>query len=397
MATRINNLRLSSRRGAEYEGNLGVMILMFVIMAGIVYYAIIVTPEERGKLGLSTPKFSKELLDVVPGLIKATPAAGTESGLHVMQDVTVDARAREKASQLMPAITISKSFVEDRIANITFNLNRDLVRGARVSAKVQRTDGSAELVIVLNGHEIGSKPAKAGQTIETELPTSYLSDKNSLELKLRSTSTLRGAEYELRNINLITLEYAADKTSVIRSFTMTDAELSGLRSATLTAYLRSLTAEAGKLAVELNGESVYDDYPLSNFVLKLPISSFRAGQNNLAFKVNRGTAYGISFIQVGTTFVREPASSGRDYKFSVSSFVVSGIRAGRMNCPLIVQGPTSGELTIRINSNQVTETFEKGEIRTDVCRHFKQGENSLSLSSTKGLRVDRLILNVRER
>jgi hypothetical protein len=389
--------RIKSKKGTEYEGNLGAMILLFVIMGGIVYYAIIISPDERDKLGIGLAKFSKDILDTTPGLIKATPLARTESGLHVMQDVTVDARARERTTRLMPSVTISKSFVDDRIANITFDLSRDLVRGAGISARVQSADGPAEIIVVLNGHEIESKPAKTGQTIETELPMSYLSEKNSLELRLRTTSSFRSATYELRDISLITLEYDDSKTSVIRSFTMTDAELSGLRSATLSAYLKSLTAEAGKLAVELNGEAVYDDFPLSNFAVKLPASNFRAGQNNLVFKVNRGTAYGLSFPQVATTFAREPASSGREYKFQISSFVISGIRAGRMNCPLVLHGPASGEVTIHINSNQVTETFEKSEIRTDVCRYFKQGDNSLSLSSAKGISVDKMTLGVREK
>ena len=397
MAT-VRKLR-SSRKGDStvYEGNLGPMIILLIIVFGIVYYAIVATPDERKKIGIELPKFSKEYLEVSPGLIKATPEASKEAGLHQMADILVDGRPVEKTNQLLPQATLSKSVFSDQIANITFSIDKDNVVRTSVTGRVKTASSPAEIDALINGVDIGSKAVRAGQQFTFSLPTSYISQKNTLQLKLKGASPFKTTTYELADINLITSEYDSVRAKVQRSFTMNDVELSGFTGATVSAYIKSLTETPGRLAIDLNSNNVYDDYPLRDFSLKLARQDFRAGQNNLVLKVSRDAAYGLSFPQVNTEFTREPTTQGKQYSFQVSSFVMAKSRAGLMNCPLAIESVSNGELDIIINSNTITEQFQNGTINLDICRYFRQGDNTLSLSSSRDLLVGRLALSVREK
>ncbi len=391
--------RIKSRRGIEYESNLGVMIILFVIVGGIVYYAIVATPGERKNLGIELPKFEKELLDVSPGLIRGAPSPTSEDGLHQMQNVIVDGRPREKTTLLKSQARLVKTTFYDQIANLTFKLDMSSVSGASVSGRVLSSKNPSELVFILNGEEVESLKVSGGQDFKVNLQTNLLLENNNLKLELRTTGLFKSAEMELRDIYLIASEHEDFKASVQRSFTLRDTEFTGLKSAVLSFYAKALVADAGPLAIELNGNEIYNDIPLQEFSIKLPLQYLKVGQNNIIFRVARDGAYNLGFVEVNTGFTHTPVSKGtRDYRFTVSSFVLSGIRANRMTCPLHIASPArDSELTILINTNQVTETFANNTINLDACRYFKLGDNTLALSSENDVTVSGLTLNVMER
>ena len=390
--------RIKSKRGVEYEGNLGVMILMFVIMGGIIYYAIVATPTERGKLGINLEKFQKELLDISPGLVKGVPLASVETGLHQMQDIVVDGRAFEKTTSLRTQVKLVKSIFSDQIANISFELNTENIRGATVLGSVQDGDVPADLMIIFNGHELSRETLVKGRQFSIDLPMSYLSTTNTLQLQLAPESAFKRADYTLSSIDLVTLSYDAAKSSEQRSFTLTDTEFSGLKSATLSAYIRSLTTDSGRLTIDANGKQIYDDFPLQDFKIKIPATYLRAGQNNLLFKISKGSGYGLGFVQMQTEFGREPSVKSKDYTFSVSGFVANGAQLNKMDCPLTIRSQNpQGELTVHLNSGQATEPLINSTTTIDVCRYLKQDDNVLFFTASKEVTINRATLLVKEK
>ncbi|MBI4095589.1 MAG: hypothetical protein HY438_01875 [DPANN group archaeon] len=380
----------------EFEGNFGPAVVLLMIMSGIIYYVIISTPAERMKIGVEEPKYEKIDLDVRPGLITAGQPAAVSNVEHSLEAVLIDGRPSPHSTMLRDLARLKSSAFSNQETKISFAIAKEPTVSAKVTAAVQGRQGNGKLTFTLNGREIFSEVVDIGKTAEVSLPLDAIMEgQNNLVISV--SSPFLATEYTLSNLNLEALQYDDTKLFAGSSFKLSDTEFAGLQRAKLEAFVKSVAQPAGEVKISVNSKEAYSGKPAEAFDMAISLQSLKAGTNNIEFSTVRGAAYKITFGKITTAF---STSSGgqRSYDFEVSQFLADGARTKTYTCTLALARASGGDtVQAGINGATITGDLTDNTAALDICKYIKAGTNTLSLSASQEVTLDRAVVSFKQR
>jgi hypothetical protein len=157
-------------------------------------------------------------------------------------------------------------------------------------------------------------------------------------------------------------------------------------SATLNSVIRRTSSTTTPLTIELNGETIYNQVPLSTILtLRMPRESINAGSNVLSFSIGQRGVYEILFSDL--VVKTKKIEGGDEYFFRLSDVQARNIVKGRSNCLLEVvkSGGDSDEVMIDINGFTDTYSVRPNKVSFNVCNYLVYGGNTISFASNDDL------------
>ena len=151
-----------------------------------------------------------------------------------------------------------------------------------------------------------------------------------------------------------------------------DIDRGELVSGTYTAVIRKSGA-AVPLQIELNGDNIYSEVPLST-ILTVPISAdlFNSGDNLLSFSIGEGVSYEVLYSDL---IVKSRSVENADeYFFRIDRSQARRIINGRADCLLEISKDSgeSDEVVVDLNGFVSTHSIRAGRVSFEVCDNLVQ-------------------------
>jgi len=418
-----------NRKGQGASPGTAAMIIILIMAVTIIFYVMTVTPEARealiGKVQVPgvPAEISRTVLDVSPGLIQGIPESQLTRYAHNLVTFTVDNTPQPQTKALATQFLVKRSLTTDMPAEMNFVIS-DKTNLASVNLEMLVNDRKekGELIVVMNDKPVFAATVDAGQKLVVALPVDSISAGNNI-IKIYAAGP--GMKfwainsYLLSDINLVTYTYSGEKAGQTQTIALSKDELSGIRSAKLTAFVKRVSDGAAPIAVKLNGAEIYSATPKTDSLsIEIPASKVQA-VNTLQWFVGVGSEYTIEFGKF-TVLTAPTGGNVKSYSFSLTQDEYSAAATGKIDCKLelskTVTATTTSEednlppplptgaavaqintVDVNINGNVNTYSFTDDTITEDVCSYMKSGTNTLQLSATEDVTVAQMKLTLKSK
>ncbi|HKZ50118.1 MAG TPA: hypothetical protein VJ110_03900 [Candidatus Nanoarchaeia archaeon] len=381
----------------EYKAQIGPVILLLVIAAAVLLYAISVPPVERERL-LGPIFYERVALDVSPGEVQGTTPF-TIQGMHDLAGIVVDFSPIPSPTVLSDQISVSRSLASDNSAAFNVNVNKGTLSAAALEFEVSSKEGELRgLLVTVNNTIVYNAIVPLGNARVT-VPADQLADGPNLitiSVAPPGFAFWRSSSYVIRDLQFVAEQFVETEATKQQTFTIGAQELDGLVSARYQALARIRSKEPAALRLDINGRRIFSDVPASNVSLNVDLPrSLIDASNTLVWNVDKGGAYEILFSRVVTTYSRERFQP-KSYTFTVLQMEEPEIRASRYSCTLEAatqQAP--GTLTAQINSKTRDFSIKDGKVTEDICKELQQGENFIALYSSANIQLDSVKVTIK--
>ncbi len=374
------------------QGSAAGLVILLVILAGIVAYALMVPEEELRKLGVP-PGAEKTLLDVAPGRVAAVKETFRYFE-HNLPIITIDNRPQPSTALLRVRQEIKRGLGIEQQAVLSFDIPDETLAKVQLEFVVESRLGNGNLDVHLNNQEIWFGPFNTGQKAQIELPLSTLLEgKNNLEISVSSPGWKfwQRNSYTLLNINLVTNRYESKIANITQSTIIGSSELSDIRDATFTAYVKQISESPSAVKISVNGNELFNALPPTSLVLDISPDFLKSGSNLINWYADRDGAYQVTFGRITIRSTRVPTKAVK-YSFTVSEADWAALQNQiYVHCKLNMSRSSGGDLlTVKLNAYVIENAFSDGELTADVCKYLKQGVNSIVLTADKDIYLEQL-------
>lgn len=387
MATFLRNRKAKAVETTGPTVAFGVLILMLAL---VMYYIMSTTPEERTRL-IGPMKAQVTLLDEHPGVV---PAISLSSRSHDLGTILVDNRATAQENILINSQAVSRTVVQDKPAIAFAEIQMSGLASAYLSFTAR---GNGDLIIAANDQIIYQSYISGFGKVS--IPLEILREgRNTFKVSVSSPSYKfwQRNEYMVENFKLTTEKFSDIKADTIQTFSVSAQEASGLQKAGLYGAVSQLSASPARLTIRINEHEIFSAIPRDTLKLDVQTQHLVAGDNKLAFFVEKGGAYRISLAELATSYA--PTLPKR-YSFMGYEGYTARINAGIFACELKLKksaGPDA--LTIQFNDKSLTYRFTNNEVvDSTVCPYIISGTNWLSLFPESSITLDYLSLKLAEK
>ncbi len=372
-----------NKAAQELHGNVTVLVILLFMVAVIVFYAISITPQQREELlGYKVEAYTKNILDVKPGLLQGASEGDLEVNTHSFHTVAVDHTPKKTGRLLVSQLEVRQSVTSDTSGKYDFEVSKTSLDAAELTLEVIDKEGEGNLMIALNGQVVFDSPVPVGEKQEINLPLDLLSDDtNRVEIYVSSSGKFwKTNSYKISDLTLNIMEYTGENAVKIQTFVLSSDELDSLVEAKYQAFVKQSTENKANLKLELNEYELYSEIPdeETRLVIDVP-KNYLKTSNTLRWSVERTGAYDVEFGKVVTTTA--PAGNFKTYTFNVDSVAYKRITLGQYYCMLTISKESGPEVKVNLNGNAFRFILTEETMTKDVCGHLTAGTNSLIVSA----------------
>jgi len=371
-------------------GSVGPLMILFVILGMIIFYALVVSPVERESL-LGTIQYEREAINTTPGEITPIPAA-TFRLAHNLADIEANFAPQAIPLILSSQITVKHSALRNQDIKYVIDMNKTNLVAASLEFIVSAKEGDKELIVELNNNIIFSGVLPRGNA-SIPLPISQLLEgTNNLRISAASPGfSFSSTAYALQDLNFVEQKYKPEQASATQIFILNQQEAQGIVSAEFIGLARQL-AQPAILSLSLNNKPIYSAslYADTAFDLDFPISLLN-NSNVLKWTVEQGGDYQIAFGQVKTVYTKTPFKI-KSYSVFITDLEAQAKKEGKITCNLEITAtePVTQTLTVQVNTYKLDLRLTEGSLTFDVCPYLLPGDNLLSVQSATSVTLSKL-------
>ncbi len=269
-------------------------IVLIIITAVIVLYILFLPPADRENLLNNTSSSSSSnttgqiLLRESPG--KLVYISNDEND-YDFPSFTVSTKVSGEIITSRSSLYVKNSAFEKKEETMQFNLNPVLTDNVLLSFNIDKMSGT--LHVELNGETILDSEFQTGNSPPITLPKEKLKDTNTLTFSVSSPGVAFWTYNEYRISNLKITGDVMDRTQSenTQSLTLSDSDLSNLKSAQLRYAPVCNVGGASSLEVFFNSVSIFRGLPDCGVYNYAPISTqmLHVGSNEIKFTVDKGS------------------------------------------------------------------------------------------------------------
>ncbi len=379
---------LIGRKGKREASPVGAVVIL-TLLAGFLLFILSLPEVDRGELLDSIETGEGDIvMDVVPGDVE-TKTSSSSSKSYAIENFKLDSDIHSIDSVLVSNLDLSSNVFKKDSKIYSFVPDWDAsTLGMSLNAFIQNYAGNGELTILLNGNSIYSAEPVVGNFLNVDLPaTAMYKGNNNLEIvwDKKGSNIFSSAKLGLDNVLLRTDTVGQDLNQDF-TFSVDSGEVV---SATLNSVIRRTSSTSTPLIIDLNGQTIYNQVPLSTILtLRMPSESINAGSNVLSFSIGQRGVYEILFSDL--IVKTKKIEGGDEYFFRLSDVQSRNIVKGRSNCFLEVvkSGGDSDEVMVDINGFTNTYSVRPNKVSFNVCNYLVYGGNTISFASD-----DKLVLS----
>ena len=386
------------RRGQVTSGS-SIAVFVFLIALFIVFYVLLLSPEERQTLLNQTVEDRASgvsgvdvdiLLKQNPGILKPFESDVVK---HKIDSVSLYLKEEPVTSDLATSLYLSKSLFSQDKRELIFNID-DLDNLDQVNLYFLAVDGKGNLIVSLNGIIIYE--SKANGLVRVVLPVDLLREANILQFSVSSLGwNFFGKNYyNLRDIK-IRESYEMTNTREIRKFVLTEQEKG---DANLKFYIFCNTMERGaRLRVFLNDEEISSQ--ILNCVgaeknIDIDEDELETGENILMFEIDKG-----DFLINNIELEVEAEEGGYiNYKFSITEDKYDEILDKDLEVVLYMDfnDDESKKATLSVNGNEFSLDTDDIDYERFITSYIKQGNNFIKIIPINEFNIDELRIEIEE-
>jgi len=386
------------KKGQVTSGG-SVAVLIFLIALFMVFYILLLAPEDRDALLNQTTddlednvviELSDVLLEQTPGVVKPHDTGTVK---HKIDSVNLYIKEEPLTSDLATSLSLSKSLFSENKRQLLFNID-NLNDLDQVNLYLLVLNGKGNLVINLNGITIYE--TKASGLINVILPIDLLSESNVLQFSVSSPgwNIFSTNFYDLRNIK-VRESYELTNTKEIRRFVLADNEKG---DATLKYYIFCNTLETGaRLRIFLNTEEI------SNAILTcvgaqkfvdIDEEELETGENNLMFEIDKGD-FLINNMEIE---IDSEEGGYLNYKFSITENQYDDILSEDWDVVLFMDFNDDEDklATISVNGNEFSLDTEEIDYERIITNFVDEGNNFIKITPDNEFNIDELTIELKE-
>lgn len=385
-----------NRKGQAIE----VSILVFLIIAILVGYVILMPPEERDKLlnededdedSSTESESGKVLLSVSPGIVKASK---TEDMSYGIEPIKIFSKINKEVQTLANSLTVAKSLLHNNYKNIYFDVE-DIENLNKLSVTFLIVESKGNIKIEINENEIFNGELTSN-VLPLEIPKIYLNEKNNI---LKMTSNFPGNiftsnYYSLQDVKLVR-EYLNVETVKTRIFNIDNTE--EINSASLSYYINCNSDEEGRLNIYLNEKEIFGDEVFCEYLEKRELALDKDDlktSNTLRFEIDKGD-YNIDEIEVELSMKNKDYPS---YSFEIDSDDYDDIASGEKEVYLSMDfGDDSShkEATIYAQENSFKIDTYNNEYEKEISSYVDDGANIIKIQPSRTFDIQNLKIEIR--
>jgi hypothetical protein len=253
----------------------------------------------------------------------------------------------------------------------------DTLRGVKISFAIYDTNQYGDLVVKWNGREF-HRARSASQDYVISIDKDYVRDSNTLQIYAEGPGLMFWAStiYTLRDFKA-DVEYGP---AVIRTFTLSQGELSAWNSGELNLYA---SGDKGQLRVRMNGNVVYQGMPYGQQAIALNYTNAgpKVGENLLVFDALGGGVFSLSNVQLKLYLLTNQIVKSKTFALSQADY--SKLGSGRITF-YVNSAQRSGDMTMKLNGKYLS--VPKISAGTNVVYFTRneaaQGGNTLEMTGS---------------
>lgn len=383
------------------EAAAGAAVLVAVIAGLLIMFIVLAPPEERAKLlgetstgtgtgTTATGDIVTNFLKVSPGRIDYFPKDKIE---HPLPVVNIQTKVESKVLTEKNLAYSKKAVFSEETADFKFPIdNLDNIDNVFLNFRVKSLQG--RLIITLNGDKIYNSEAKGGQDLTISLPKASLEEMNEIVFSLSSIGAAFWATNEatLEEIQIVGDIINKEAQSAKSTFIISKTEKDNLEKVTLKFKPDCLYGQAGKLAISLNENEIYNAVPncdLSIVPLEISPEKIVLGENEITFKTEKG-AYILSNLILSSKLKEMDFPT---YYFDLSNEQYEDIQADKFKLRIKMEFVDStewknGELIF--NGHHKSFETKKINVVWDLSEDIVQGSNAIKIKPKKTIEVREL-------
>ncbi len=378
----------------------GAAVLLAIILGVLIAFIVFLPPAERAELlgeqnkTTATGKQMEKvppvtsLLSVFPGRIDYL---GQKEIEHPLPVVTIYTKTETKILVEKNVAYAKKGIFSEEQSIFKFRLpDLSNTNDVLLSFGVQSAEG--RLKIKLNGEDIFNSEIESAKPIS--LPKNLLQEDNELLFAVSSPGIAFWAtnEMQLENLKIVADVTNIDARSSRTTFLVSETEKRNLEKATLKFQPECIITEVGQLAVQLNGNEIYQTIPdcdLAIVPLEISPALLEAGENELVFKTERGT-YIISHIVLLSKLKEIEFPT---YYFKLSQEQYEDVKKERKRVRLtldFVDVTTAKFGDLVFNGDLIPFDTKENSLAIDLSADVKPGNNALKVKPQKTIEIREL-------
>lgn len=384
----------------------GAAVLLAIIAGLLIMFIIMIPPQDRAELlgesGTSTTATGSSsssggsgtsvtnLMVATPGKLDFLSKSEIEHPLPVVQ-VFTDVESKILAEKSMAYAKRGVFNNEPSVLKFEFP-NVNLVKNAYLSFKVKNAVG--KVIIDVNGENVFYSEVESDESKTIIIPVSALKESNEVTISVASPRLMFWATNE---VDLENVKFVADVTSLEAQysknvFLVSDDEKRNLEKVVLKFQPECNYGEAGRLAIAINGEEIYNGYPdcdLAMIPIDVSASSISSGENEILFKVDKGK-YLLSHILL-VSHLKEPDYP--TYYFELSEEKYNDINDGTYTARLkleFVDITDTKKGNVMVNGHIDYFDTKANNYVLDISDDIVKGMNSVKIKPSKVLEIREL-------
>jgi len=374
------------RKGKTEVSPTGAVLLLIILAGFLLFILSLPQADQDDILDQLESATSEVLFEETPGAVE-TATGSSSTTRYNLANFKLDSEMSSSDTVLVSSLELSSTVFSDdsNIYSFVPEWTADTI-GMSFSTFIQNYVGNGQIVILLNGAEVYSGTPIVGNVLRVNLPASGMfQGTNTLEIVLdkQGANIFSSTKLGLTEVSLRTDSVGKD---LVSNFNF-DIDRGELVSGTYTAVIRKSGA-AVPLQIELNGDNIYSEVPLST-ILTVPISAdlFNSGDNLLSFSIGEGVSYEVLYSDL---IVKSRSVENADeYFFRIDRSQARRIINGRADCLLEISKDSgeSDEVVVDLNGFVSTHSIRAGRVSFEVCDNLVYGGNTISFASDEELNL----------
>ncbi len=262
---------------------------------------------------------------------------------------------------------------------------------------------SGDLRILFNGVEVFYEKVRSASVPPIELPRALLREENTLEFQARG-GMFESKRYSLSDVQVLGDFRDASRTAARFDFGMPSDEYAAFERARFEFFALCNDATVGRMAISLNGRSVYDSAPHcdTKTIQDLFKNDFVEGRNTLEFTLDKG-AVQLEAVRLKT--ILEPTEPFITY-FFVNSTVHRALNGSSRWANLTIRFVEDAQFDKKREQkkadlvvNGVLFTIDQRETvyERDITPHVLEGNNYIRLLPRSDLDIVKMTVLAQER
>jgi hypothetical protein len=282
-----------SNKFGQSGGNAAIVLI--VITAVIVLYILFLPPADREALLNNASQYSNTSTGAGQVLLKESPGRmiyiSNDQNDYDFPSFTVTTKVSGEIISSRSSLYVKNSAFEKKTETMQFTLNPALTDNVLLSFNIEKMSGA--LHVELNGETILDSEFQEGNSPPIILPRENLKDSNTLTFSVSSPGIAFWTyhEYRISNLKITGDVMDRSKSDNTQTLTLTESDLSNLKSAQLRYAPVCSVNGASTLEVFFNGVSIFRGLPDCGMYNYAPISTqmLHAGMNEIKFSVDKGS------------------------------------------------------------------------------------------------------------